>query len=418
MKTRVVIVGAGVIGLSTAWYCVRRGMDVCVLDRNGPERDGCSFGNAGLVVPSHFIPLAAPGMVKLALKWMFRPDSPFYVRPRLDPGLWGWAWRFWRAATRAHVERAAPVLRDLLLAGRQAFEQLAANAGPELGLEKKGLLMLCATGHGLEEEAKAAAQARQLGMPAEVLDAEQVRRMNPDLQLQIVGAAFYPMDCHLKPERFMSTLQRMSGEAGARFLWQAEVQDWVVQANRIQGVRLRDGSTVEGDAFVLSAGVWSAELAAKLGLRLPLQGGKGYSLTLPAPRQRPQTGCLCTEARVAVTPMNGALRVGGTMELVGTDPSINPVRIRGLVNSFCRYFPDFRPEDFNRIPPWAGLRPCSPDGLPYLGRPSGWENLWIATGHAMLGLSLGPATGQWLAEAIAGRRSESAPPLLAPDRYH
>lgn len=418
MKTRVVIVGAGVIGLSTAWYCLRRGLDVCLLDRLGPERDGCSFGNAGLIVPSHFIPLAAPGMVRLALKWMLRPDSPFYVRPRWDPGLWSWAWRFWRAATRTHVQRAAPVLRDLLLGSRKAFEELAATAGTELGLEKRGLLMLCATAHGLEEEAKAVAQARDLGMPAEVLDAEQVRRMNPGVQLQIIGAAFYPMDCHLKPERFMATLQRMCSDAGAGFLWQAEMDDWVVRSNRIRGVRLRDGRTVEGDAFVLSAGVWSAELAAKLGLRLPLQGGKGYSLTLPTPRQRPQMGCLCTEARVAVTPMNGALRVGGTMELVGADASINPVRVRGIVRSFCRYFPDFRPEDFARIPPWAGLRPCSPDGLPYLGRPAGWENLWIATGHAMLGLSLGPATGQWVAEAIAGEHSESAPPLLAPDRYH
>lgn len=418
MKPRVVIVGAGVIGLSAAWYCARRGFEVRVLERNGAQRDGCSFGNAGLIVPSHFVPLAAPGMVRLALKWMFQPDSPFYVRPRWDPELWSWGWRFWRAATRAHVRRAAPVLRDLHLASRRAFEELAETAGAELGLEKQGLLMLCSTEHGLEEEAKAAAQARGLEIPAEVLDADQVRKRNPDLQLRTVGGVFYPLDCHLRPERFMAALQRLAEAAGVQFLWQAEVRDWSVHGNRIRGVRLRDGSTVDGDAFVLCAGVWSADLARGLGLRLPLQPGKGYSLTLTAPRRRPRMGCICTEARVAVTPMNGALRVGGTMELSGNDPSIQPVRVRGIVNAFCRYFTDFQPADFQGVTPWAGLRPCSPDGLPYLGRPAGWENLWIAAGHAMLGLSLGPVTGQWIADAIAGRTPVVTSPLLAPDRYN
>ncbi|NGO38115.1 FAD-dependent oxidoreductase [Limisphaera ngatamarikiensis] len=418
MKTRVVVIGAGVVGLSTAWYCARRGFDVRVLERHPAQRDGCSFGNAGLIVPSHFIPLAAPGMVGLALKWMWRPDSPFYIRPRWDPDLWSWAWRFWRAATRTRVERAAPVLRDLLLAGRRAFEELARTTGDELGLQKKGLLMLCTTDHGMEEEQKIAAHARQLGMPAEILDAQQVHRLNPGLRLQIVGGVFYPLDCHLKPERFMDTLQRMAGAAGASFLWQAEVREWVTRNRRIQAVRLQKGQTLEADAFVLCAGVWSARLARQLGLRLPLQAGKGYSLTLPDPVQRPQMGCICTEARVAVTPMNGTLRVGGTMELTGTDPTINPVRVRGIVRSFCRYFPDFQPEHFDRIQPWAGLRPCSPDGLPYLGRPAAWENLWIATGHAMLGLSLGPVSGQCIADDIAGSAPEPLSPLLAPDRYH
>ncbi|MFM8880141.1 MAG: FAD-dependent oxidoreductase, partial [Verrucomicrobiota bacterium] len=195
MRGTLVMVWGGVIGLSTAYACAKAGYSVTVIDRNPPARNGCSFGNAGMVVPSHFIPLAAPGMVALGLKWMWNPESPFYIRPRFDPELFAWGWRVWRASTADHVRRAGPLLRDLSLASRAAFEALAALPRLDFGLVKKGLLMLCRTQHALDEEAHTAAQARALGIPADVLDARQTAALDPAVTMAIAGSVHFPQDC-------------------------------------------------------------------------------------------------------------------------------------------------------------------------------------------------------------------------------
>ncbi|HEU5125958.1 MAG TPA: FAD-dependent oxidoreductase [Verrucomicrobiae bacterium] len=451
MSKRVVIIGGGVIGLSTAYYCARRGFAVTVIERNGEQRDGTSFGNAGMVVPSHFVPLAAPGMVKLGLKWMWNPASPFYIKPRLDADLFKWGIKFWRAANAGHVRRAAPVLRDLSLASRACFEEIAALPGVDFGLVKKGLLMLCREPHTLDEEAKTAEQARALGIPAEVLDAKQTAALDPCIRMDIVGSVHFPLDCHLTPARFMAALQQHCEQLGVKFLWNSEVVDWKTggtkstfsgarlcepqqrelptdaaaghrpalqsKAVRTLAVTISNAETIEADEFILCGGSWSPMLARKLGLNIPIQAGKGYSLTLAQPRQLPQICSILCEARVAVTPMSEALRVGGTMEISGLNLDVNPVRVQGIVNSFCRYFPEFRPQDFAGIQPWRGLRPCSPDGLPYLGRTKKFENLSLATGHAMMGLSLGPATGKLMAEILSGEKPAIDLSLLSPDRF-
>src|ERR1051326_7736588 len=194
MGKHVAIIGAGVIGLSTAYYCARRGFRVTVIESKPCRRDGCSFGNAGMIVPSHFVPLAAPGMAALALKWMWNPASPFYIKPRFDLALFDWAIKFWRAATSEHVRRAAPLLRDLTLASRGWFEELAMLPNSDFGLVKKGLLMLCQTQHGFDEETRAAEHARALGIPADVLDARQTATLDPGACLNILGAVHYPLD--------------------------------------------------------------------------------------------------------------------------------------------------------------------------------------------------------------------------------
>lgn len=418
MSKRVLIVGGGVVGLSTAYYCAQRGFAVTVLEQKPEQRDGCSFGNAGMIVPSHFTPLAAPGAVALALKWMGNPASPFYLKPRLDAGLFGWGIKFWRAANAGHVRRAAPLLRDLLLASRKCFEEFAgAQGGMDFGLVKKGLLMLCKEPHTLDEEARTAEQAQSLGIPAEVLDAKQAAALDPGARLDVAGAVYFPLDCHLTPARFMAALQQSCKQAGVKFLWNSEVADWQLENRRVRALNLSGGNEVVADEFVLCGGSWSPLLARKPGLNIPIQAGKGYSLTLPKPRQLPQICSILAEARVAVTPMDGALRVGGTMEITGLNEDINPIRVQGIVNSFCRYFPEFRREDFDGIPPWRGLRPCSPDGLPYVGRTMKFENLSLATGHAMMGLSLGPVTGRLIAEILSGEKPAWELSLLSPDRY-
>ncbi|MHB8522421.1 MAG: FAD-dependent oxidoreductase [Limisphaerales bacterium] len=413
---RILIVGGGVIGLSTAWYAAQRGHRVTVLERGGPDHDHCSLQNAGMIVPSHFVPLAAPGMVALGLKWMWNPESPFYIKPRLDWDLLSWGWKFCRAANAAHVARSAPLLRDLHFASRACFQELAALSPDDFGLVKKGLLMLCNTDEALHEEAKTADQARTLGVPAEVLGAKQTAALDPNVRMSVVGSVYFPKDCHLTPARFLARLKQQLDQAGAAFSWNTDVTGWRTKGNRIEAVRTSRGE-FSADEYVLCGGSWSPAVARALGLPLPMQAGKGYSLTLANPRQLPTICAILTEARVAVTPMGNALRFAGTMEMAGLNEDINPVRVQGIIKSVSNYYPDFAPEDFDRIPPWRGLRPCSPDGLPYLGRTARYTNLAIATGHAMLGLSLGPITGKLIAQILSGEQPAIDITLLDPDRY-
>ena len=413
---QVVIIGGGVIGLCTAYYAARGGHRVAVLDRRAADHEGCSYGNAGLVCPSHLVPLAAPGMVARGLKCMWNPQSPFYIKPRLNQDLLSWGVRFWRASTAAHVRRSAPLLRDLHLASRACFEELAALPGNDFGLMKKGLLMLCKTHRAFDEEARSARQARAFGIPAEALDAKQTAALEPKMRMEITGSIFYPKDCHLSPNRFMAGLKQQLSNLGGGFSWETEVTGWRLNGHRVEAVYTTKGDFT-ADEYVLCGGAWSPVVARDLRLDLPMQAGKGYSLTLPNPRQLPAICAILTEARVAVTPMGNSLRFGGTMEIAGLNEEINPARVRGIIKSVPKYYPDFGPRDFDGVKPWCGLRPCSPDGLPYVGRTRRYENLSIATGHAMMGLSLGPITGRLVAEILSGEQPSIDVQLLDPDRY-
>ncbi|WP_394827151.1 NAD(P)/FAD-dependent oxidoreductase [Pendulispora albinea] len=416
MSKHVVIIGAGVVGLCTAYYAARKGHRVTVLDRAANAGEGCSYGNAGMVVPSHFVPLAAPGMVALGLKWMWNPESPFYVRPRFSGELLSWGIKFWRAANAEHVLRSAPVLRDLHSASRACFEELDELWGRDFGLSKEGMLILCKTVHGFHEEAEVAERARRLGIAATVHDAGELAGLEPEVRMDVAGAIRYPMDCHLTPGHLMAALVREVKTAGVHLSWGTQVRGFRTQDRRVEALSTASGE-VSGDEYVLCAGIWSHRIARELDLAIPMEAGKGYSLTLPAPRATLRHCAILSEARVAVTPMGSALRFGGTMELSGIDSSIDPARVRGIVNAATRYYPDFTADDFAGVAPWCGLRPCSPDGLPYVGRFGHYDNLSAATGHAMMGVSLGPITGKLMAEILSGEKPSLDIESLSPNRY-
>jgi D-amino-acid dehydrogenase len=414
--SRVLIIGGGVIGLCTAYYAAQKGHHVTILDRNPEDHFGCSYGNAGMVVPSHFVPLAAPGAVALGLKWMWNPESPFWIKPRLDLNLLSWSLKFWKASTAEHVKRSAPLLRDLHFASRAAFEELAALPGNDFGFVQKGLLMLCKTQHALDYEAGMAAKARDLGVPAEVLDAKKTTALDPNVTMDVAGSVYFPKDCHLIPDRFMAGLKQRLAKLNAKSICNAEVTEWHRQNRRITGVQAAN-QQFEADEYVLCGGSWSGEISRDLKISVPMQAGKGYSLTVTNPRQLPTICSIFTEARVAVTPMGNQLRFGGTMEIAGLNEEINPVRVQGIIKSVPKYFPEFKTGDFDGIQPWRGLRPCSPDGMPYIGRTSRYENLSIATGHAMMGLSLAPATGKLMAQILSHEKPFIDISQLNPERY-
>lgn len=413
----VIICGGGIVGLSSAYYLAREGFRVTLVERNAAGADSCAHGSAGYISPSHVVPLAAPGMVLKGLQWMLSSRSPFYIQPRLDGDLMRWGWLFARHCTAEHTRRAAPVLRDLCLGGRRLFVELADITGQAFELKTEGLLNLCQTQAMLDHEAHGlAALARGLGIEARVLNARQTAALEPGTRLAIAGSVYFPIDAHLTPQKFIPALTTLLGEMGVQFRWNTTVYGWQTDAGRVTAVHTTAGALV-ADEFVLAGGSWSPAMLSGLDLRLPMQAGKGYSLTIERPRCRLTKSLILTERRVAVTPMGGQLRFGGTMEISGHDDRVRPERIQQIIAAAHDYFPDFSPQDFAGIKPWFGYRPVSPDGLPYIGRFSRPANLTAACGHAMLGLTMAPVTGLLVSEILTGRKPSVDLSMLNPNRY-
>lgn len=415
-QKHVVVCGGGVIGLSCAYYLAKDGHRVTVLERDAEDHDSCANGSAGYISPSHVIPLAAPGMVALGLKWMMNSRSPFYIQPRLDAGLMRWGWLFLRSCTKRNVARGAPVLRDLCLGSRALFEELADLTRNEFLLEKQGLLMLCKTAQALAHEDELVRLANELGVEARYLDAAETSAFDPGVRMDIAGSVFFPIDCHLSPRRFMASLTQLLHVAGVEFCWNTRVNGWLSENGRLRSAQTAGGE-IEADEFVLAGGSWSPEMLAGLRIRLPMQAGKGYSVTLENPRFQPRVPAIFNEARIAVTPIGKTLRFGGTMELSGINDVVRAERVRQITESVPKYYPDFRPDDFAGIAPWHGLRPVSPDGMPYIGRFGRHPNLVAACGHAMLGVTLAPITGKLVAEIVGGREPSVSLAALTPDRF-
>ncbi len=414
---KVVVCGGGIVGLSCAYYLARDGWAVTVIERNAEGADSCAQGSAGYVSPSHVIPIAAPGMVWKGLKWMLSSRSPFYIQPRLDLDLIRWGLRFARSCTPEHTRRAAPVLRDLCLGGRRLFVELAAATGNAFELRTEGLLNLCKTPAGLDHEAHGlAALANELGVEARVLDAKATAALEPGVKMAIAGSVYFPIDAHLSPRRFMPAMLGLLRDLGVEFRWSTDVMGWRTSGAKVTAVVTPQGE-VAADEFVLAGGSWSGGVAKGLGLYLPLQAGKGYSLTIERPRFRVTKPMILTERRVAVTPMGETLRFGGTMEIAGHRDRVRPERIEQIVAGAQFFLPEFTAQDFAGIKPWFGYRPVSPDGLPYLGRFGRHPNLTAACGHAMLGVTMAPITGLIVSELLAGRKPSVDLSLLNPDRF-
>ena len=403
------------MGVCAAHYLREAGRSVILVDR-GEIGSGASHGNMGLVVPSHSVPLAAPGVVAQGLKWMFRPDSPFYIRPRLDPSLIRWLWAFWKASSEDRMRRAIPLIRDLSLQSLALFDGIDKLEGVAFDYHRRGVLALYRTPEGMEEGEEELRLLSSYGLEIDELTPDGLAEALPELELNALGGLHFRQDAHLTPAKFVRSLAAYLERRGVDVRPGAEVTGFTKEKGRITVAHTTRGDVAAGEV-VLTAGSWSAALGRLAGVQLPIQPAKGYSVTLRRPSGWPEQPFMLSESRVAVTPMGDTLRIGGTLELAGMDLTINRRRVAAILSAVPGYLPAFDAGSHEVVETWCGLRPCTPDGLPFLGRPPGIPNLIVAAGHAMIGVSLGPVTGKLVRQILDGERTGIDLDLLAVDRF-
>ena len=413
MKKEVIIIGGGIIGLSSAYYLQQEGHQVTVIDKSDIT-SGASFVNSGYITPSHIIPLAAPGIITKGIKWMFNPSSPFYIKPRLDKDFLQWSLNFKKSATAPKVEKAIPIIKDINILGRELYKEIKSSEDFNFHFERKGLLMLYKTDKAGEEEWEVGQRAIKEGLNVKNISAEEVRKMEPNANINCKGAVYFDSDAHMTPTEFMTEMLSYLKAKGVTIYKNESVQDLIVSGSKIMEVETSK-RTLKADEVILAAGSWSPLITKKLGIKIPIQAGKGYRINVER-----ETGismpAILVEAKVAVTPMNGFTRFAGTMEIAGINNKINPIRVNTISKAASDYYRDvkIKPSEIENAA--CGLRPCTPDGLPYIGRVSQYKNLTIATGHAMMGWSLGPATGKLVSEIISDKKTSLDINPFHPDR--
>lgn len=398
----IIIIGGGVIGLNCAYYLQKEGYAVTIIDK-GDITNGCSFGNMGYFSPSHFIPIASPGIIAEGLKYMLNSKSPFYIKPRLSLPLMQWAWHFRKSSKVAMVIRNAPHLNNILQLSRHLINEIRDEIGDTFSMEEVGCLTLCRTQKSLDHEFHVADEGLKFGLKVDRLDKHQVQALEPDVEINVTGAVLFKDDCHINPGRFMIELKKYLEDKGVNFLLNTTVTGFEKKNKKVSAV-ITGNQKLDCGEVIIAAGSWLPLICKMIGVKLLLQPGKGYSYTYDDVKRNIRHPSILKEGRCAVTPWGKELRIGGTMEISGINEKILPNRMKGIYESVKRFFPGLKidPPPVDKI--WSGLRPVTPDGLPYIGRPSNLGNVTIAGGHAMVGVSLAPGTGMLVAEMISGKK--------------
>ena len=399
MQGDVLILGGGVIGLACAYYLLEAGRGVTVLEQ-GTAGCGSSHGNCGTLTPSHATPLAMPGVIGPALRTLFDPDAPLRIAPRFDPRLWKWLfgfarrcnWNDFRAATRAKA--------PLLLESRRLIEALIAKESLDCEFESSGTLYVFRNEAEFERSRWLPQALGEIGLPIETLEGAAVDAMEPALKPGAAGGYFNPGDAHLRPNRYVEGLAALVRKKGGTIEEGARIESVAREGTRIVRVATGRGD-FSGREVVLALGAWSPTLARQVGLDLPIQPGKGYSITYERPKLAPRIPLVLKERSVCVTAWSSGYRLGSTMEFAGYDTSLNRTRLEALRRGAAEYLHE--PEGPAVVEEWYGWRPMTPDDLPMLGRAPGIENLVLATGHGMLGVSMSAITGLLVSEVVTGR---------------
>ena len=412
-REHTIVVGGGIVGVSAAYYLARRGHRVTLVER-GEIGDGASSGSAGIIAIGH-PPLPRPGLVRQVLKWMIDGGSPLYIPPRLDPSLFRWLWNFRRACTEDHFRYCMNVLAVLGRETRECFEQIMSEESMTCEYHRDGWREVFRTEAGLAVGRREAELLLEHDFEIEILDGDELRRREPAFRPEVVGAIQFTESAFMDPMCFLTDLADRVRTHGGEVRANSQLVDILVENDRFRGVRLYSGERIEADTLVLAAGIWSTKLAASLGLDIPMQAGKGYHKNIRKPSPCINVASVLAEKHVAVTPMGDVLRLSGTVEFSGINDRLVRRRLDMLSDAARLYFDGL--DQCQTVSEWCGLRPCTADGLPVVGwapRPAG---VFIATGHARMGLTLGPITGRLASECILdGRPSIDITPLRV-DRF-
>jgi D-amino-acid dehydrogenase len=409
----VAVLGGGVVGIACGLELARRGAQVLVLDR-GRVGHGCSYGNAGWITPALAAPLADPGLVPKSLVWLLDPESPLHIQPRLDPALLGWLVGFLLASRRERFTRNAVALLELCRASLELWDELARRSPEGFGFERRGILEVFEERAALEASRGGIDRLTSCGVRAVLWSADEVREREPAIVGRQVGGWFYPEDAHCEPYAAVRALAAEAVRAGVTIAEETEV--YAAPAGGAGPRRLATTrGVVAADTVVLAAGSWSRPLGRELGLRVPVLGGKGYSLVLPRLERHPTRSIYLAARKIAVTPLRDALRVAGTLELVRDDLSIDERRLNAVLRGAQQVLAIPREPPVLEV--WRGLRPCAPDGMPLIGRARGRGDVWLATGHQMIGLTSALATARLLGDLMEGKRPGVDPDPFRADRY-
>ena len=412
MKQDIGIIGGGVIGVACAVELARRGAKVTVIERDRIGH-GCSYGNAGWLTPSQAVPLANPSMLLTSFKWMLDPESPLYIQPRLDPAFLRWLLEFLLASRHGKFQRGAAALVELCRVSVDLWEEMAKRSAESFGFERHGLLAVYENAASLEAAARGVHLVHKSGVRAERWTADEVRQKEPAIVGPQVGAYFYPDDAHCEPYGAVKALEAEARALGVRFLEGTEVYRISNGAGPRRLMTTR--GEMRADQLVVATGAWSESLGDMLGLRLPVIGAKGYTVVLPPADPHPKRSIYLIERKIAVNPHRNALRIGGTLELVRHDFSINPRRVDVILRGAKGMLNIGETPAAREI--WRGLRPCTPDGMPAIGRARGRGDVWLATGHQMAGLKTAPGTGVLLAQLMSGETPRFDPEPFRADRF-
>lgn len=413
-ESDVVIIGGGVIGLFCAYYLSKEGKTVTVLEK-GQMKEACSFGNCGLVSPSHALPLNSPQLILKSIKWLFQKNSPFYIRPQLDMKFVSWMLNFTlNAFDKKQIERSMYGRNNLLMDSKNLYNALFASQSFDCNWAPSGIHFVFSKEETFESYRVKDTKLSTIGLEAQPVTGQELKDMEPALTDHAYGSWFYKIDASLNPGKLMSELRKQLSADGVNIEESCEVKEFKEAKGRIAEVVTNKGS-ITGNDVVLATGAWSPWLEDQLHLKIPIVPGKGYSITMKRPNLSPICPLIFEERKVVATPWKDGYRLGGTMEFSGYNTTLNRGRLQSLKRAATEYLKE--PFTDENVEEWCGWRPMTNDGMPIIDKSPKHKNLYMACGHNMLGLSMAPSTGKLIADLITGHAPQIDHKFYSFDRF-
>lgn len=413
IKTDILVIGGGIVGNSLARELQSRGREVLLIEK-GNIGQGCSYANAGWITPCFAMPLPQPGMLLKSIGWLLDGQSPLHIQPHPSVTLMRWMFHFMKAMNRKQLQESVLALTDISKYSLDFYKNFSETSKHHFSFENRGLLLVSATDDGLKDARIERDLMEERGIPGQILNRDELLSMEPALKPLIKGGIYFPKEAQAEPLETVLAISKNFAEIGGKTLTNCEVFDFEIQNQKIQAALTTQGR-IEADLVILAAGSWSTHLSKKLGVRIPLLGGKGYSMNVETNGIKPSKPIMIVEKKIAITPRANSIRVAGTLELVNQDFSISPNRLSAIQKGTREYLHLENAREPTQI--WRGLRPCTPDGVPVIGFSEKKSNLFYCMGHQMLGLQSAPGSAKLAADLISGDTPLTDPHAFRPGRF-